>query len=95
MIDRLSTALILIAAAACANTAEVDPWAGDPLIAPQAVSLFGEELFALPVYDLYYKKRTTVGAWWEELDSGKDGNVTIAKYHQMNDLCEISSKTLL
>ena len=49
-------------------------------------TLTAEELFALPVYDLYYKKRTTIGAWWEELDSGKDGNVTIAKYHQMNDL---------
>lgn len=36
------------------------------------------ELFGLHVYDLYYKKRTTVGAWWKDLDGGYGGKLTIA-----------------
>lgn len=37
-----------------------------------------DELFALHVYDLYYKKRTTVGPWWKDLDSSYGGKLTIA-----------------
>lgn len=37
-----------------------------------------DELFALHVYDLYYKKRATVGSWWKDLDSGYGGKLTLA-----------------
>lgn len=43
-------------------------------------------LFALPVYDLYYKKRTTLGPWWEDLDEGKDGSIVIATYSSISDI---------
>lgn len=41
-----------------------------------AANLAGKDLLALHVYDLYYKKRTTVGAWWEDLDQ-KKGELTV------------------
>ena len=44
--------------------------------AKTAADLDGKELLSLHVYDLYYKKRTTVGAWWEELDHRK-GELTV------------------
>ena len=45
--------------------------------AKSAADLDGTLLLALHVYDLYFKKRTTVGAWWEERDQQKNGEVTV------------------
>ncbi|MGH6927610.1 MAG: hypothetical protein ACREEV_04765 [Dongiaceae bacterium] len=44
--------------------------------AKSAADLDGKDLLNLHVYDLYYKKRTTVGAWWEDLDK-KKGELTV------------------
>jgi hypothetical protein len=44
--------------------------------AKSASDLDGKQLLTLRVYDLYYKKRTTVGAWWKDLDEMK-GEVTV------------------
>lgn len=38
--------------------------------------LGGKDLLGLHVYDLYYKKRTTVAGWWLQLDAGR-GEVTV------------------
>jgi hypothetical protein len=37
------------------------------------------ELLSLHVYDLYYKKRTNLGAWWDDLD-GKSGTLKVGLY---------------
>ena len=44
--------------------------------AKSAADLEGRQLLNLHVYDLYYKKRTTVADWWEDLDS-KKGELTV------------------
>lgn len=51
---------------------------GSPTYA--ASTLTEAELLALHVYDLYYKKRTTLGPWWEDLDR-KGGTVTVGLEH--------------
>ena len=43
-----------------------------------------EELFDLHVYDLYYKKRVTVGTWWREILRVQDNvktTVSLGPYH--------------
>jgi hypothetical protein len=42
------------------------------------------ELRGLHVYDLYYKKRSTVGAWWKERDDGLGGAITVALMSDMD-----------
>jgi hypothetical protein len=44
--------------------------------AKSAADLGGKQLLDLHVYDLYYKKRTTVAAWWKDLDDMK-GELTV------------------
>jgi hypothetical protein len=39
-------------------------------------TMSGKELAGLHVYDLYYKKRTTVEDWWQELDE-MGGRLTV------------------
>jgi hypothetical protein len=43
-------------------------------------------LLALPVYDLYYKKkRTTLKSWWSLLDAHMGGTIKIALLHNIDD----------
>jgi hypothetical protein len=41
------------------------------------------DLFGLHVYDLYYKKRTTVGAWWKDQDGDYGGTLKLAPISEM------------
>lgn len=50
---------------------------GSPTFAPS--TLTEAELLSLHVYDLYYKRRTNLGTWWEELD-GKSGTLKVGLY---------------
>jgi hypothetical protein len=43
--------------------------------------LGAKELLGLHVYDLYYKKRTTIADWWDEIDS-KGGTITVGMEHE-------------
>ncbi len=52
-----------------------------PTSAP--TTLTEAELLSLRVYDLYYKNRTTLGAWWAKMD-GTGGTVTVGLQHEFS-----------
>ena len=43
--------------------------------------LGAKELLELHVYDLYYKKRTTIDSWWTDVDK-KGGTITVGMEHE-------------
>ena len=43
------------------------------------------QLLKLYVYDLYYKKASTVELWWKDLDGAMGGSVKIALLHNIDD----------
>jgi hypothetical protein len=43
--------------------------------------LGAKELLELHVYDLYFKKRTTIDSWWDDVDS-KGGSITVGMEHE-------------
>ena len=43
--------------------------------------LSAKKLLELHVYDLYYKKRTTIDSWWKDVDS-KGGSITVGMEHE-------------
>jgi len=40
-----------------------------------------KELLELHVYDLYYKKRTTIDSWWDDVSSNKGGSISVGMEH--------------
>ncbi|MEP6503780.1 MAG: hypothetical protein ABJD97_10635 [Betaproteobacteria bacterium] len=52
---------------------------------PTTSSYSSGDLLRLNVYDLYYKRATTVEAWWKDLDSGMGGTLKIGQLSSISD----------
>jgi hypothetical protein len=52
---------------------------------PTVSSYSSPDLLRLYVYDLYYKKATTVEAWWQDLDSDMGGSIKIGRLFSIDD----------
>jgi hypothetical protein len=50
-----------------------------------AASYTSFDLLRLYVYDLYYKKATTVEDWWKDLDSDMGGTIKIGRSHNIDE----------
>ena len=54
-------------------------------MAPTPSSYVSSDLLRLSVYDLYYKKISTIEAWWRNLDSKMNGSIKIGQLYSIED----------